>query len=132
LILIAPYLRFNGNCEEAFDLYRRAFEGELLSLQRYGDVPGFAEIGADQILHAQLRLTGDSYIMGSDTGEDIVPGSSVYISLELTDEALAQRAWALLADGGSVLMELDSTFFAKLHGSVADKYGFVWMFTVNN
>ena len=34
-----PYLTFEGNCEEAFNFYRKAFRREFKFLGRYKDVP---------------------------------------------------------------------------------------------
>lgn len=34
---ISPYLFFPGNCEEAINFYKKAFNGELVGMQRFGD-----------------------------------------------------------------------------------------------
>src|ERR1700752_2012863 len=36
---INPYLTFNGNCEEAFNLYRSVFGGQFNRMMRFKDAP---------------------------------------------------------------------------------------------
>jgi PhnB protein len=134
--MIAPYLMFNRQCDEAFKMYQEAFDGEMVSIQKYGDMPSnpefpVADNDKDLVLHAQLKLTEAGFIYGSDGGRDFGNGSKVSISVELDSEERAQKAWEALKEGGSVYMDLQPTFFSKLHGSVQDKYGVTWMFTVN-
>ncbi|MEH7094327.1 VOC family protein [Neobacillus vireti] len=134
--MIAPYLMFNRQCDEAFKMYQKAFDGEMVSIQKYGDMPAnpafpVAESDKNLVLHAQLKLTDSGFIYGSDGNRDLGNGAKVSISIELDSEERAQQAWEVLKDGGSVYMDLQPTFFSKLHGSVQDKYGVTWMFTVN-
>lgn len=133
--MIKPYLMFNRECEEAFKLYQEAFDGELLAMQKYGDMPPNPEFPVDEsdkdlVLHAQLKLTENGYIMGSDGSHDFNEGQKVCISVELNSEEPAIKAWNILKEGGNVQMDLQPTFFSKLHGSVKDKFGITWMFTV--
>jgi len=134
--MIAPYLMFNRQCDEAFKMYQKALDGEMVSIQKYGDMPPnpafpVAESDKNLVLHAQLKLTESGFIYGSDGNRDLGNGAKVSISVELDSEERAQQAWEVLNDGGSVYMDLQPTFFSKLHGSVQDKYGVTWMFTVN-
>lgn len=133
--MIKPYLMFNRECEEAFQLYQKAFDGELLAMQKYGDMPPnpefpVAEKDKDLVLHAHLKLTEDGFIMGSDGSRDLKGSPKVCISVELNSEDQAIKAWNMLKEGGNVKMDLQPTFFSKLHGSVMDKFGVTWMFSV--
>ncbi len=134
--MIKPYLMFNRECEEAFKLYQRAFDGELVAMQKYGEIPPsetftVAESDKELVLHAQLKLTETGYIMGSDTQREMGDSNGLAISIELNSTECAEKIWTVLKEEGTVLMELQPSFFAKLHGTVKDKYGFSWMFTVN-
>ncbi|WP_160718930.1 VOC family protein [Bacillus sp. USDA818B3_A] len=134
--MITPYLMFNRECGEAFSMYQKAFDGEMVSIQKYGDMPPnpefpVAESDKDLVLHAQLKLTDSGLIYGSDGHRSTEGSPKVSISVELDSEGRAKKAWDILKDGGSVYMELQPTFFSKLHGSLQDKYGVTWMFTVN-
>jgi PhnB protein len=69
--------------------------------------------------------------MGADGKRTLPDSEKVYISVMLDSEEQAKKAWNMLKDGGTVFMELQPAFFAKLHGSLKDKYGICWMFSVN-
>ena len=46
------------------------------------------------------------------------------------DEDQTKKAWEVLKEDAKIHMELSPTFFAKSHGSLQDKFGINWMFTV--
>lgn len=126
---------FNRECKEAFNLYQKAFDGEMVAIQKYGDMPPnpefpVVESDKDLVLHAELKLTESGNIMGSDGKRDFQDAEKVCISVELDSEERAKNAWNVLKEGGTIHMDLQPTFFSKLHGSVKDKYGVTWMFTV--
>jgi len=126
------YLMFNGNAKEAIDTYLKIFEGKLLFVQKYSDMPTDSNFQAgdemaDKILHASIEIAG-STIMCSDGLKEEGKCNNTYISLS-ADAAIVQKAWDALKQGGRVRYELSPTFFAKLHGSLEDKFGINWMFT---
>ncbi|KPU44634.1 hypothetical protein OXPF_17200 [Oxobacter pfennigii] len=57
-------------------------------------------------------------------------GNNMYVSITTKDEAFIQKAWDILKQDGEVYMEPTSSFFTTLHGSLRDKFGINWMFTV--
>lgn len=128
---IEAYVFFNGNCEEAFTFYQSALGGEL-NFNRYEGSPMESQAPANarnKIMHASLK-SGDATIMGADAVGDWerVIGNNVALSLVSLDEAEGRRAFALLAQGGAVTMELAPTFWgAKLFGMLTDKFGMDWM-----
>jgi len=66
--------------------------------------------------------------MASDVPPDrFQPMRSVYLSLTVDSAAEAQRIWALLSDGGQILMPMEETFFAARFGQLRDKFGTSWM-----
>ncbi|MFJ7930773.1 VOC family protein [Peribacillus sp. NPDC096448] len=134
--MIKPYLMFNRECEEAFKLYIEAFGGELIAMQKYSEIPSnpdfpVEESDKDLVLYSQLRLTEDGIIMGSDSNRELNDSDKMVVSVELNSEEKARKAWNILKEDGSINMDLHETFFAKLHGSLKDKFGVSWMFTVN-
>ena len=133
--MIKPYLMFNRECKEAFTLYQKAFDGEMVAIQTYGDMPPHPEFPViesdkDLVLHAELKLTESGSILGADGKRDLQDAEKVCISVELDSEERAKNAWNILKEDGTIHIYLQSTFFSKLHGSLKDKYGVTWMFTV--
>ena len=128
------YLMFDRACAEAMEFYKEAFGGEILEMRKYGDMPpnpAFPVAEADKglVLHARLRV-GDTEIMAADGKNRRAAGENMYITMTAKDAAAVQKAWDALKEGAEVYMDLAPTFFAALHGSLRDRFGINWMFTV--
>ncbi|HUC63354.1 MAG TPA: VOC family protein [Alphaproteobacteria bacterium] len=127
---LQPYLFFEGSCEEALAFYRAALGAELDMLMRFKDAPDPAARAAgnpEKVMHAQFRV-GDTVIMASDGRASGAPSFQGFaLALSVADEAEATRLFNALAEGGQVRMPLAKTFFAKIFGMVADRFGIVWM-----
>jgi len=68
--MIKPYLRFNGNCEEAFKFYAEVFGGEVEHISYYDNQPGLENYTIGKVMHASVRLTDNGGLDGSDSNED--------------------------------------------------------------
>ncbi|WP_019142933.1 VOC family protein [Noviherbaspirillum massiliense] len=133
---VQPYLVFDGRCEEAVTFYREALGAEVEMLMRVKDSPeppppGTLAAGSEnKVMHASLRI-GETTVMASDGychGRPSFQGFS--LSIQVTDEAQAERLFTALADGGQVQMPLSKTFFSPRFGMVADRFGVSWMINV--
>lgn len=132
--MLGHYLMFNRNCAEALAVYSEAFGAQIIEKQTYGDMPAnpafpVSEANKAQILHARLRI-GDAELQCDDATERSVTGDNMYVSFTSCDETVVRNAWDLLKDGGEIYMDLAPSFFAVAHGSLRDKFGVNWMFTV--
>ncbi|HEY2446641.1 MAG TPA: VOC family protein [Rhizomicrobium sp.] len=127
---INPYLNFNGNCAEAFDLYARVLHGKDLHVMTFRDSPmatQAAENEKDNVVHARFTA-GDSMIMGSDAmgGRYNKPqGYAVNINVDTPEEA--ERIFAGLSEGATIGMAIQETFWAKRFGMLTDRFGTHWM-----
>jgi PhnB protein len=132
---IEPYLFFNGRCDEAVEFYKKALGAEVLMLMRYKESPeppppGMVPAGWDnKIMHTSLRI-GNANLMASDGCSDGVNFQGFSLSLTVTNEAEAKRAFTALSDGGQVQMPLGKTFWSPCFGMVADRFGVGWMVSV--
>ena len=127
---VNTYLRFNGNCEEAFKFYAQLCGGAIESMQRFEDSPAQDQVPPamrKQVLHARLRL-GDQIIMGSDAppGRYQVP-DGFSVSLTIDGVADAERIFKGLSEKATVQMPMAETFFAKRFGMATDRFGTPWM-----
>ena len=126
---LQPYLYFNGDCREAFALYRQVLGGEIVTMMTYGEgPPGLAgpEL-QDRILHATLKV-GDEELQGSDASPDgyrAPVGFEVAIALDDLDEA--KRIFSALSDRGTVTMAMQETFWTKGFAMLTDRFGVRWM-----
>jgi PhnB protein len=123
------YLTFAGQCEEALNFYKEALDGEIVSIQRFGDSPMEVEEEEKQrIMHSEFKADG-VYFMASDGGPEhpIIPGTNVSLSLNFTDEQEQEVAFNKLASGGRITMTLQDTFWGAKFGMLTDKYEVNWM-----
>ncbi len=132
--MLGHYLLFAGNCAQALETYETAFGATIQELQKYGDMPAnpafpIPERDKSLVLHARLSLA-DTQLLCADSKDRTTPGDNMYVSLTTPDAAMVQAAWDLLAQGGTVYLPLQPTFFATQHGSLRDRFGINWMFTV--
>lgn len=133
--MIMPYLKFDGDCEEAFLWYAKIFNGEIQHMLRYGDVPENPDMpmSAEQkskVMHAQLMLTEIGGISGADSMEPIEKGGAIFIQAHLQDEVLARKVFLELSKGGTVLGELainPPPDDSGISGCINDKYGVTWI-----
>ncbi|TMH76941.1 MAG: VOC family protein [Betaproteobacteria bacterium] len=135
-MLVQAYLNFDGRCEEALNLYKKALGAEVTMLMRMNESPeppkpGVVAPGSgDKVLHAAFRI-GETMLLASDcycSGKPVFQGISLTITAR--DEAEANRLFAALSDGGQVTAPLSKTFFSPRFGMVTDRFGVAWMVLV--
>ena len=130
---VQPYLFFDGRCEEALEFYKSTLGAKVEMLMRFKDSPEPTMAPPDageKVMHASLRI-GDTTVMASDGRCGGRPSFAGFaLSLNVADEAEAERRFAALADGGQVQMPLAKTFFSPRFGMVADRFGVPWMIVV--
>lgn len=132
---ICSHIHFNGNTEEAFDLYRSVFGGEYTRLKRFKDLNNpdfkFPEDEQNKIMLIQLPIGGGCILSGSD-----VPNFLGVVSEEenrskiliIAENKLeAEHLFNGLSAGGTIEMPLDEGPWGSNLGTFRDKYGVEWM-----
>jgi PhnB protein len=129
---VKPYLFFSGRCEEAIAFYTKVVGAQTDMLMRFSDSPepmppGILQPGFEnKVMHAAFRV-GGSTIMASDGCDDKATFSGFSLSLAVTTEAEADRAFAALSDGGTITMPIGKTFWSPRYGMLTDRFGVSWM-----
>jgi|SRR5580698_5692303 PhnB protein len=128
---INAYLSFSGQCEAAFQLYERLFGGKVEGLFRYAGTPMESQMPPEwgnKIMHIRL-VAGQNEIMGADSlpGQSEGPAKRFCMSIGLADPEESKRLFNGLAEGGSVQMPLQPTFWAAQFGMLTDRFGIPWM-----
>ncbi len=129
------YLNFNGNCEDAFNFYKSVFGGEFSYFSRFEELPPaegheIPEEAKKQILHITLPISAETSLMGSDTGSmspEVTFGNNFSISIDTKSAEEADTFFSKLAEGGTVIMPMDKTFWGAYFGMCTDKFGVNWM-----
>lgn len=128
---INAYLNTNGDGLEAVKLYERVLGAKIESVQTFGDIPGntTAPEHKNRVMHALLHI-GPGVLMLSDGPPDrAVPKvSNAHVSLQIDDVADMEKKFQGLAEGGTVTMPLQDTFWGARFGMLIDRHGIHWMF----
>jgi PhnB protein len=123
------HLNFDGDCQAAFEYYAKCLGGKITLMLTYGNSPMAAHVSPEEqgkILHATLEIGGQR-LAGADipAGRYGKPqGFSLLLDAETAEEA--DRAFGLLAEGGTSEMPLQETFWALRFGMLVDRYGTPW------
>ena len=134
---IEPYLFFNGHCEEALAFYGTTLGAEVTFMMRYSDNPEATQPGMlasgfeDKIMHATFTIAGNT-LMASDNCDENTSFSGFKLSLSLPTQAETERAFNLLAEGGSIEMPLAKTFWSPSFGMLRDRFGLGWMISIED
>jgi PhnB protein len=127
---VNAYLNFNGDCAAALEFYQKHLGASVDSIFRGKDAPASAQMGAewdDKIIHARFTI-GNDVLMASDCpSEYYAKPQGTTISLHVESQAEAERIFGALAEGGTVIMPLEQTFWATRFGMVTDQFGTPWM-----
>lgn len=124
------YLTFNGQCEAAFTFYHRVLGGELTPFSRFGESPvATDEASKNRVMHVTLTFEGN-VLMGSDTmpGQPLTEGTNISLSLNIPQIMDMERLFKAMAEGGSITMPLQDTFWGARFGMLRDQFGINWMF----
>lgn len=126
---LTPHLMFqNGRAEEAMNHYVELFDGEVLTINRYGaetpDMEGKVMLAT--FIIAGLRIN----IMDSSIQHefDLTPSMSLFFNC--TSQQQLDQLWTALADGGQALMPVDDYGFGPF-GWVNDRFGVSWQLNYN-
>lgn len=136
---INPYICLPGTAKEALQLYSQVFKTEPEAISYFKDVPPNAGMevnpgNADRIMHASIKV-GDNHFMISDAPEEMDAtttfGNATQISINTNSREDADHAFALLSEGGQVVMPMADAFWGDYFGMVKDRFGIAWMISFN-
>ncbi|WP_438351096.1 VOC family protein [Paenibacillus sp. FA6] len=135
---IDVYLNFNGNCREAVEFYAQVFGTEQPRIMSFGESPPnpeypLPEEAKNLVMHTRLNIQG-SNVMFSDVfpGMPFVPGNNITLAIVSKSIDEVKSLFANMKEGGTVVMELQETFWSKCYGQVTDKFGIEWQFNYDD
>lgn len=115
----APFLMFQGKCEEALTFYVQAIPGaRITAMDRKPD---------GTVAMARLSIAGLE-IMANDSPPvhdfDFTPSTSTFLIVDKARDVDALAA--ALGEGGKLLMPANNYGFSQRFGWVQDRYGVSW------
>jgi predicted 3-demethylubiquinone-9 3-methyltransferase (glyoxalase superfamily) len=126
---IKTFLMFEGACEQAINTYVSLFEDAVIDdIRRYGpDGPG----AAGTVMRATFTLKGQTFMaIDSPIKHDFGFTPAISLFVDCADEAEIDRLFAVLSEGGKILMPLDRYAFSRRFAWVADKFGVSWQLSL--
>lgn len=128
MLVVNPYISFKGNCRQAIEFYKIALGADVLFTQTVGESPMPNMGPAANIMHCTIKVGEATIMMCDDLSlEGVVDGGNISLTIGLNDPDQARQLFENLADGGSVIVPLDKTYWAEAFGVVEDKFGVRWM-----
>lgn len=133
--IVQPYLFFSGRCEEALEFYKVSLGATVTMVMRFNESPdpvpeGMLQPGFEnKVMHASFKI-GKMMLMASDGCGDGTNFEGFRLALSVLTEKECDRAFNALAEGGTIDMPLDKTFWSPRYGMVTDKFGVGWMVMV--
>ncbi|HJU94133.1 MAG TPA: VOC family protein [Pyrinomonadaceae bacterium] len=127
---LSPYLIFNGDCAEALKFYEQTLGARIEFSTTFAGSPAAEHAPpewGDKILHATMKIDGQT-VMGSDAppGHYAKP-QGISVSIALSDRDKGERIFNALAEGGTITMPFEKTFWAEGFGMCVDRFGIPWM-----
>ena len=115
----APFLMFQGRCEEALTFYAATLPGcRIVSVDRKPD---------GTVAMARLSI-GGLEILANDSPPvqdfDFTPSTSTFVTVDSADEV--DRLTAALGEDGKVLMPANDYGFSQRFGWAQDRFGVSW------
>jgi PhnB protein len=141
MLVVNPYLNFNGNTEEAFNFYKSVFGGEFAVVMRFKDGPEaskLAEKDLDKLMHIALPLGPGNMLMGTDAlgveegGMGLVTmGTNFSLTISCESKEEADKIHEGLSDGKLSGGPMREEFWGDYFGWIKDKFGISWMISFN-
>ncbi len=129
------FINFAGNCKEAVEFYASVFGAEMKRTMKYSDAPASSDYPVKEeeknfIMYTEMEI-GGSTVMFSDvpTDMEIVIGGNISPTVTSKNMEDIKNWFNKMKDGGTILMEVQETFWSKCYGSVIDKFGVAWQFS---
>jgi len=132
-VKIEQMLQFDRQCEQAIEIYKKAFGGEVIAFMRFSDAnpkdlpPGYdAEKDANLIFHAQMMFGEQRILLCDNLFNKLPRGHSVYPVACFKTACEVKAAYEVMADGATILTPLSKTTYSDCVASLVDRFGIHW------
>ncbi len=128
------HLVFNGNCEEAFSVYKELFNGEIVFIFRKGEDKTMQICEEEKGKVSHIVLNTERFSLQGEDADKGIPVTTGTNKLVLVFEDLPQvkHVYDVLSKDGTIVSPLEKTFFTEAMGEVIDKFGTRWIIMVTD
>lgn len=131
-MIFTPTLHFCGKCEEAINLYKRAFNCKVDFILHYSDADKrdwdieLSEVQKNYVYHSEIYI-GEQRVMLADEFEiECKTSTSIFLTITFNTALEVETAFNILMEDGVIIYPLHTTTYGSCTGSLIDKYGFRW------
>lgn len=119
--MLIPHLHFCGDCKEALDVYARAFNTKVESIEYMS--------GGKRIAHATMNIHGQEVFLNDNFGnKDKSIDCAVHLIVTFTTVGELLACYEILKTDGHDIGTFSETPYSKLCGNFMDKFGVLWGF----
>jgi len=134
--LVVPRLLFNGLCNQALELYKKAFGATVKDIILFSeadprDFQCENEEQKDHVYYAELMIGKHMVMMHDDADGELdkeakgrASLSALCVSFESEDKARA--AYEILSDGAKILTPVTGNSFSTFNVTLVDRFGIAW------
>lgn len=132
MAMLTPNFNFAGNCNEAIDLYERAFGARIGCVLRNSDArkedfdAPLTEAEREYIYHAELFIGAHRIMMCDNMNVPFKPGLSLSLVVTFDTKEEVLRAYEVLKEGCTLIYPVHSTTYSSCEVVLIDKFGFRW------
>ena len=126
-----PLFQFDRQCEEAIELYKKAFGAKVDVFMRFSDAnpQDWSCDNADDknlIYHAQMTIGDRRIILCDNLFNNLPRGHSIYPVMTFKNADEVKAAYNVLADGATIVSPMTGTTYSNCTVSLVDKFGIFW------
>lgn len=121
--MLVTHIYFNGQCNQAIELYKRVFNATVRTLIE--DSSHLFVVHAEIIIHNELLMLND---FGNNDG--ISKSGGYQLSVQFDNEAALQKAYATMQNGSVTIEPMQSTEYSPCVVRFIDMFDVRWAFWV--
>jgi PhnB protein len=120
-----PYI-FCEDARKQAAFYAKAFDGEIVSVLTFAEMPNADERMKDKVMHLTFKAWEHIFYMADAVMEPVQRGNGLNLALGFKTEEEGRQVFERLADGGNVRMPFERMFWGEMFGMVEDPFGVRW------
>lgn len=122
--MLITHLYFNGQCKEAIELYKKAFNATVKTIIQNPEQDGLV-IHAEILIHNQPLMLND---FGDNDGFSKSGGYQLAVNFDSEEEL--KESYSVLKDGSTIISPMQATDYSICVVRFIDKYDVRWAFWV--
>ena len=125
---LSLHIDYNGECEEAFNLYATHLGGKIGTMLKIADspIPASATRPEKHIVHANICIDGVE-LAGADVEESkYTKPAGFYVLLGVDSEEKVDSYFGALQTKGEIILAPQRTFWSPRYAIVVDRFGVPW------